>query len=72
MRKRHILLPVMVTAFLVIAGYVTENMSGKKFCSVSKNCPLKQKKQVAQPQGSSPDEMHYGGGLNRLIVSTIR
>lgn len=71
MKKRHIFLPVMVTTFLLIAGYVAENVNSRKFCSSTKNCPLKQKKQLTQPQGSSPDEMHYGG-INRLIVSTIR
>lgn len=72
MKKRHLLLPAVVTTLLLIAGYVAENVNSRKFCSATnKNCPLKQKKQVTQPQGSSPDEIHFGG-INRLIVSTIR
>lgn len=71
MKKRHFFLPAMVTTLLLIAGYVAENVNGRKLCSATKNCPIKQKKQATQPQGSSPDDMHYGG-INRLIVSTIR
>ncbi len=71
MKKRYLFLPVAATVVLFTAGYITENYSNKKLCEASKNCPIKQKKQITKPQGSSPDEIHYGG-INRLIVSTFR
>ncbi|MGV3594711.1 MAG: hypothetical protein ACO1NK_05665 [Sediminibacterium sp.] len=72
MKTRHLFVPGLAVAVLAFAGFVTNNLNGRKMCSVNnKDCPLKQKKQVTQPQGSSPDELHYGG-LNRLIVSTFR
>jgi hypothetical protein len=72
MKTRHLFVTGLAVAVLAFAGFVTNNLNGRKMCSVNnKNCPLKQKKQVTQPQGSSPDELHYGG-LNRLIVSTFR
>lgn len=72
MKTRHLFVPGLAVAILAFAGFVTNNLNGRKMCSVNnKDCPLKQKKQVTQPQGSSPDELHYGG-LNRLIVSTFR
>lgn len=72
MKTKHLFVPGLAVAVLAFAGFVTNNLNGRKMCSVNnKNCPLKQKKQVTQPQGSSPDELHYGG-LNRLIVSTFR
>jgi len=72
MKTRHLIVPGLAVAVLAVAGVITNNLNNRKMCSVSnKNCPLKQKKQVTKPQGSSPDELHYGG-LNRLIVSTFR
>ncbi len=71
MKKRYLFLPVTATVMLFAAGYITESHNNKKICEASKNCPLKQKKQTVKPQGSSPDEIHFGG-LNRLIVSTFR
>lgn len=72
MKTRQLFVPGIAIAILAFAGFVTNNLNSRKMCSVNnKNCPLKQKKQVTQPQGSSPDELHYGG-LNRLIVSTFR
>lgn len=72
MKARHLFVPGLAITVLAVAGMVTNNFANRKMCSVNnKNCPLKQKKQVTQPQGSSPDELHYGG-LNRLIVSTFR
>ncbi|MEN9298862.1 MAG: hypothetical protein RLZZ429_1175 [Bacteroidota bacterium] len=72
MKTRHLIVPLAAVSVLAIAGFITNNLNNRKMCSVNnKNCPLKQKKQVIQPQGSSPDELHYGG-LNRLIVSTFR
>lgn len=71
MKKRYLFLPAAATLLLFVVGYVTENYGNKKICEATKNCPIKQKKQTTKPQGSSPDEMHYGG-LNRLIVSTFR
>ncbi len=72
MKTRHLFVPGLAVAVLAFAGFVTSNLNSRKMCSVNnKNCPLKQKKQVTQPQGSSPDDLHYGG-LNRLIVSTFR
>jgi hypothetical protein len=72
MKTRHLFVPGLAVAVLAFAGFVTNNLNSRKMCSVNnKNCPLKQKKQATEPQGSSPDELHYGG-LNRLIVSTFR
>ncbi|TDO26455.1 hypothetical protein [Sediminibacterium goheungense] len=71
MKKRYLFLPVAATVVLFTVGYITENFSNKKLCQTSKNCPSKQEKPPAKSQGSSPDEIHYGG-LNRLIVSTFR
>ncbi|MFX5476873.1 hypothetical protein ABTD55_23400, partial [Acinetobacter baumannii] len=62
MKTRHLFVPGLAVAVLAFAGFVTNNLNGRKMCSVNnKECPLKQKKQVTQPQGSSPDELHYGG-----------
>lgn len=72
MKTRHLFVPGLAVAVLAFAGFVTNNLNSRKMCSVNnKNCPLKQKKRVTEPQGSSPDDLHYGG-LNRLIVSTFR
>lgn len=72
MKTRHLIVPLAAVSILGIAGVITNNFNNRKMCSVNnKNFPLKQKKQVTKPQGSSPDELHYGG-INRLIVSTFR
>lgn len=71
MKTKYLLASVLIVGLLLVAGLITSSINSKKLCSASKACPTQQKKRVIQPQGSSPDELHYGG-LNRLIVSTVR